>query len=266
MPAVTMALTMLHAGGKFGGGGYKVSGGLHGVGVSVVNALSSRLVVEVKNRGHLWRQSFQLGVPGRRRSSRSAPLEPGEGTGTTVRYWASEEIFETTTYSLETITNRIREMAFLNKGLEIVVRDERPSAEGVADAVEDDTVANAVDQTTRRDPPRPRRGGIERTFKYDRGLVDYVEHLNRRKDKANPTVISFEAETAPTRPSTHMSLEMAMQWNTSYTESVHTFANTINTHEGGTHEEGFRVGADHPGQPLGRGVGPDQEARGPRLR
>ena len=237
MPAVTMALTMLHAGGKFGGGGYKVSGGLHGVGVSVVNALSSRLVVEVKNRGHLWTQSFQLGDPdGPLEQVR--PLEPGEGTGTTVRYWASEDIFETTTYNLETITNRIREMAFLNKGLEIVVRDERPSAEGVADAVEDDTVSNAVDQTTDA-IHRAESGGIERTFKYERGIVDYVEHLNRRKDKANPTVINFEADS-PDEASTHMSLEMAMQWNTSYTESVHTFANNINTHEGGTHEEGFR--------------------------
>ena len=237
MPAVTMALTMLHAGGKFGGGGYKVSGGLHGVGVSVVNALSSRLVVEVKNRGHLWTQSFQLGDPdGPLEQVR--PLEAGEGTGTTVRYWASEDIFETTTYNLETITNRIREMAFLNKGLEIVVRDERPSAEGVADAVEDDTVSNAVDQTTDA-IHRGESGGIERTFKYERGIVDYVEHLNRRKDKANPSVINFEADS-PDEASTHMSLEMAMQWNTSYTESVHTFANNINTHEGGTHEEGFR--------------------------
>ena len=237
MPAVTMALTMLHAGGKFGGGGYKVSGGLHGVGVSVVNALSSRLVVEVKNRGHLWTQSFQLGDPdGPLEQVR--PLEAGEGTGTTVRYWASEDIFETTTYNLETITNRIREMAFLNKGLEIVVRDERPSAEGVADAVEDDTVSNAVDQTTDA-IHRAEAGGIERTFKYERGIVDYVEHLNRRKDKANPSVINFEADS-PDEASTHMSLEMAMQWNTSYTESVHTFANNINTHEGGTHEEGFR--------------------------
>ncbi len=237
MPAVTMALTMLHAGGKFGGGGYKVSGGLHGVGVSVVNALSSRLVVEVKNRGHLWTQSFQLGDPdGPLEQVR--PLEAGEGTGTTVRYWASEDIFETTTYNLETITNRIREMAFLNKGLEIVVRDERPSAEGVADAVEDDTVSNAVDQTTDA-IHRAESGGIERTFKYERGIVDYVEHLNRRKDKANPSVINFEADS-PDEASTHMSLEMAMQWNTSYTESVHTFANNINTHEGGTHEEGFR--------------------------
>ena len=125
MPAVTMALTMLHAGGKFGGGGYKVSGGLHGVGVSVVNALSSTLQVDVRNRGYHWRQTFSLGEPDGPLEQLEA-LEPGDETGTTVTYWASDDIFETTTYSLETITNRIREYAFLNKGLEIIVRDERP--------------------------------------------------------------------------------------------------------------------------------------------
>ncbi len=239
MAAVTMALTMLHAGGKFGGGGYKVSGGLHGVGVSVVNALSSHLIVEVKNRGHLWRQSFSIGVPdGPLEQVR--PMEPGERTGTTVTYWASEEIFETTTYSLETITHRFREMAFLNKGLEIVVHDERPVADELLEAVEDDTVAHDVDQQGVDAIRKGEGGGLQRVFKYDRGLVDYVEHLNRRKDKANPTVISFEAET-PESVENHMSLEVAMQWNTSFTESVHTFANTINTHEGGTHEEGFRA-------------------------
>ncbi len=238
MPAVTMALTMLHAGGKFGGSGYKVSGGLHGVGVSVVNALSQKLIVDVKNRGHLWRQSFTLGVPdGELEDVR--PMEPGESTGTTVTYWASEDIFETTTYSLETITNRIREMAFLNKGLEIVIRDERPAAEELAEAVEDLTVSADVDQAGSDAIQRAAGGGIERIFKYERGLVDFVEHLNKRKDKANATVINFEAETAESIAS-HMSLELAMQWNTSFTESVHTFANTINTHEGGTHEEGFR--------------------------
>jgi DNA gyrase subunit B len=239
MPAVTMALTMLHAGGKFGGGGYKVSGGLHGVGVSVVNALSSHLIVEVRNRGHLWRQSFSIGVPdGPLEQVR--PMEPGEETGTTVTYWASEEIFETTTYSLETITNRFREMAFLNKGLEIVVHDERPVADEVLEAVGDETIANDVDQGGADAIQPSEGGGLQRVFKYDRGLVDYVEHLNRRKEKANPTVISFEAET-PESVENHMSLEVAMQWNTSFTESVHTFANTINTHEGGTHEEGFRA-------------------------
>ncbi len=237
MPAVTMALTMLHAGGKFGGGGYKVSGGLHGVGVSVVNALSTHLHVEVRNRGHLWRQTFTLGVPdGELEQVR--PMEDGERTGTTVTWWASEDIFETTTYNLETITNRIREMAFLNKGLEIVVRDEREHADDLAEAVGDSTIDPSVDQGG-TDAIKRTDAGLERVFKYDRGLVDYVEHLNRRKDKANPTVISFEAES-PESSGAHMSLEVAMQWNTSFTESVHTFANAINTHEGGTHEEGFR--------------------------
>ncbi len=237
MPAVTMALTMLHAGGKFGGGGYKVSGGLHGVGVSVVNALSTTLVVDVRNRGHLWRQTFSLGVPDADLQE-IRPMEAGERTGTTVTWWASEDIFETTTYNLETITNRIREMAFLNKGLEIVIRDERESADELADAVEDGTIDASIDQAT-PDGIKKTTTGLERVFKYDRGLVDYVEHLNRRKDKANPTIISFEAET-PDNSGAHMSLEVAMQWNTSFTESVHTFANAINTHEGGTHEEGFR--------------------------
>jgi DNA gyrase subunit B len=239
VPAVTLALTQLHAGGKFGGGGYKVSGGLHGVGVSVVNALSSTLVVEVKNRGHLWRQSFTLGDPdGELEQVRR--LEKDERTGTTVTFFASDEIFETTSYSFETVTTRLREMAFLNKGLEIVVRDERPHADEIADAVEDATIDPEVDQTGVDGIRRGQTGGLERTFRYDRGLVDYVEHLNRRKQPANPTIIDFEAETPPDVEK-HMSLEIAMQWNTGFTESVHTFANTINTHEGGTHEEGFRA-------------------------
>jgi DNA gyrase subunit B len=239
LPALTLALTVLHAGGKFGGGGYKVSGGLHGVGVSVVNALSTRVVAEVKNRGHLWRQSFSIGVPdGDLEQVR--PLEDGERTGTTISFWASPEIFETTTYSLETITSRIREYAFLNKGLEIVVRDERPQAAEIADAVEDETVDAAVDSAGHDALKKAAGGGTEQVFRYDRGLVDYVEHINRKKQAANPSIISFEAET-PDKVENHMSVEVAMQWNTTYTESVHTFANTINTHEGGTHEEGFRA-------------------------
>ncbi|CAN5299307.1 DNA topoisomerase (ATP-hydrolyzing) subunit B [soil metagenome] len=233
IPAVTMALTMLHAGGKFGGGGYKVSGGLHGVGVSVVNALSSTLQVDVWNRGHHWRQTFSLGEP-------NGPLEqleqlgPDDGTGTTVTFWPSEDIFETTTYSLETITHRMREMAFLNKGLEIVIRDEREHAGEIAEGVED--AAEEASGRTAGDDLHADGDALEQRFKFDRGLVDYVEHLNRRKDHAHPSVIEFEAEL----PESGMSLEVAMQWNTTYTESVHTFANTINTHEGGTHEEGFR--------------------------
>ncbi|WP_309648811.1 DNA topoisomerase (ATP-hydrolyzing) subunit B [Nocardioides sp.] len=238
MPALTMALTMLHAGGKFGGGGYKVSGGLHGVGISVVNALSTKVIAEVRNRGHEWRQTFSIGVPDGPLEQVRA-MEPGERTGTTITYYASPEIFETTSYTLETISNRIREMAFLNKGLEIVVHDERPAADDLVDAVHDGTVEADVDSAGHDAMRKAEGGGLVQVFKYDRGLVDYVEHLNRRKDKANPTVISFEAET-PASVENHMSLEVAMQWNTSFTESVHTFANTINTHEGGTHEEGFR--------------------------
>jgi DNA gyrase subunit B len=239
LPALTLALTVLHAGGKFGGGGYKVSGGLHGVGVSVVNALSSTLTAEVRNRGHLWRQTFTVGVPdGELEQVR--PMEPGESTGTSITYYPSPDVFETTTHSLETITARIREYAFLNKGLEIVVRDERPAADDLVDAVQDGTVDREVDQAGADSIHKSEGGGLERVFKYDRGLVDYVEYLNRSKQPANPTVISFEAETADASGN-HMSLEVAMQWNTTFSESVHTFANTINTHEGGTHEEGFRA-------------------------
>ena len=236
MPALTMALTMLHAGGKFGGGGYKVSGGLHGVGISVVNALSTTLIAEVKNRGHLWRQSFSLGTPdGDLAEVRE--MEPGERTGTTITFYASPEIFDTTVYSLETITNRLREMAFLNKGIEIVVRDERKQSEHILESAQDDGPVNPEDPDAITEGEG---GALERRFKFDRGLVDYVEHLNRRKDKSNPTIINFDA-TSPDSSDNEMSLELAMQWNTSYQESVHTFANNINTHEGGTHEEGFRA-------------------------
>ena len=209
IPAVTLALTVLHAGGKFGDGGYKVSGGLHGVGVSVVNALSSSLTVDIYRDDHHWRQSFALGDP-------TGPLEQLEATdrtGTTVEFYASKEIFETTTYSYETLATRFREYAFLNKGLTITITDERP-----------DHVDENGEQLTD-------------TFRYDAGLIDYVTFLMGTKDAIHPTVIAVEAHA----PSQHMGLEVAMQWNTSFNESVHTFANTINTHEGGTHEEGFRA-------------------------
>src|SRR5688572_10955336 len=217
LPALTLALTVLHAGGKFGGGGYKVSGGLHGVGVSVVNALSSRLTAEVRNRGHLWRQSFTIGVPDAD-IEQVRSMEPGESTGTTITYYASPDVFETTTYSLETITARIREYAFLNKGLEIVVRDERPAADDLVDAVQDGTVDPEIDQDGADSIQKSAGGGLQRVFKYDRGLVDYVEYLNRSKQPANPTVISFEAET-PDAAGNGMSLEVAMQWNTTFSES-----------------------------------------------
>jgi len=215
-PAVEVVLTTLHAGGKFGGEGYAVSGGLHGVGVSVVNALSKRLLVEVRRDGWVWTQWY----------TGSRPAEPlqrqgrTEETGTTVTYWVDPDIFDTIDYSFETLTTRLREMAFLNRSLEIIIRDERADAEDVPDGVEE-----------------TRKGPVERRFKYDGGIIDYVAHLNGSKEPTHRTVIAFESEDKGVRAS----LEIAMQWNTGFTESVHTFANTINTHEGGTHEEGFRA-------------------------
>ncbi|MGO4254901.1 DNA topoisomerase (ATP-hydrolyzing) subunit B [Marmoricola sp. RAF53] len=243
IPAATLALTVLHAGGKFGGGGYKVSGGLHGVGSSVVNALSTKLHLEVKNRGFLWEQEFSLGTPDYD-LRQVRPLEDGERTGTTVTWWASEDIFETTDYTLETISTRFREMAFLNKGLRIELRDARPKAEEIAEAVEDGTVeeAEGVAEAASEIHATAVDGhlALEQVFQYERGLADYVDFLNRRKTPIS-TIISAEAETASDVPNP-MSLEIAMQWqSSSYNESVHTFANTINTPEGGTHEEGFRA-------------------------
>ncbi len=230
--AVTLVLTELHAGGKFGGGGYKVSGGLHGVGSSVVNALSSRLDVEVRNAGYRWTQSFRYGVP----DAELERHEETEDTGTTITFWPAADIFETVEFSFETISSRFREMAFLNKGLEIVVRDERAAAEQLADAVADATVVQPAEEVADDTLVASSGGGMERRFCYQDGLVDFVKHLNSTKDPVHRTVIDFEA----VNDEVGMSLEVAMQWNTSYTESVHTFANTINTHEGGTHEEGFR--------------------------
>jgi DNA gyrase subunit B len=221
-PALEVIMTVLHAGGKFGGSGYKVSGGLHGVGISVVNALSTLVDVEVARDGYLWRQSYKYGVP-------EGPVERGESTdttGTTTTFWAADDIFETTVYDFETLSSRLREMAFLNKGLAIMLRDERPQA--VDTGAEEDV---DVDE-----PAGPR----EVTYKYDNGLVDYVAHLNRGKDSIHPTVIELEA-LSNGNSEQPMSFEVAMQWNAAFTESVHTFANTINTHEGGTHEEGFRA-------------------------
>ncbi|EST37449.1 DNA gyrase subunit B [Streptomycetaceae bacterium MP113-05] len=209
-PAVEVVLTVLHAGGKFGGGGYAVSGGLHGVGVSVVNALSSRLAVEVRTDGFRWTQDYKLGVP-------TAPLAKNEATeesGTTVTFWADGDIFETTDYSFETLARRFQEMAFLNKGLTISLRDERK------EHVDEEGNQNAV------------------RFHYEGGISDFVKHLNSRKGElVHPTVIDFEAEDAERK----ISVEIAMQWNSQYSEGVYSFANTIHTHEGGTHEEGFRA-------------------------
>jgi DNA gyrase subunit B len=211
---VEVVLTVLHAGGKFGGGGYAVSGGLHGVGSSVVNALSQRLEVAVKRQGHEWTQSYTVGVP-------DAPLAKGravEGTGTTITFWPSADIFETVEFDYETLRTRFQQMAFLNKGLRITITDERAHPET------DDQPAS-----------EPRHD----EFLYEKGLVDYVEHLNATKkaDVVHPEIIAFESEDTERT----IALEVAMQWTTAYSESVHTYANTINTHEGGTHEEGFRA-------------------------
>ena len=202
-PAVEVVLTVLHAGGKFGGGGYAVSGGLHGVGASVVNALSTTLSVEVHREGHIWRQNYSIGVP-------DAPLEKGEKTdrtGTTIRFTPSPEIFETVEFDYETLRARFQQMCFLNKGLKINLLDERD--------------------------------GRNDTYHYERGLADYVEYLNSAKkvETVHDEIISIETENKEKS----LSVEIAMQWTTGYNEGVHTYANTINTHEGGTHEEGFRA-------------------------
>jgi DNA gyrase subunit B len=215
---VEVVLTILHAGGKFGGGGYAVSGGLHGVGSSVVNALSSRLDVEVHRQGHVWRQSYRNGVP-------QAPLEQGEAsdrTGTIITFWPSPDTFETVEFDYETLRTRFQQMAFLNKGLRISITDERaPEVEPVEGEVDEETA------------PR------SEVFLYERGLTDYVHYLNSAKkaEVVHDEIISFESEDTDRK----IALEVAMQWTTSYNESVFTYANTINTHEGGTHEEGFRA-------------------------
>ncbi|MFG2990754.1 DNA topoisomerase (ATP-hydrolyzing) subunit B [Streptomyces sp. NPDC048257] len=220
-PALEVVLTVLHAGGKFGGGGYAVSGGLHGVGVSVVNALSTKVAVEVKTDGHRWTQDYKLGVP-------TAPLAKNEETaetGTSVTFWADGDIFETTEYSFETLSRRFQEMAFLNKGLTLTLTDERESAKATVGA--DDPDADAAEP-------------VARTVKYhyEGGIVDFVKYLNSRKGELiHPTVIDVEAEDKERM----LSVEIAMQWNSQYTEGVYSFANTIHTHEGGTHEEGFRA-------------------------
>ncbi|MEU9239145.1 DNA topoisomerase (ATP-hydrolyzing) subunit B [Streptomyces shenzhenensis] len=219
-PAIEVVLTVLHAGGKFGGGGYAVSGGLHGVGVSVVNALSTKVAVEVRTDGHRWTQDYKLGVP-------TAPLAKHEETGesgTSVTFWADPDIFETTEYSFETLSRRFQEMAFLNKGLTIRLTDEREQAKAVAGADEAGADEKAEVKTV--------------TYHYEGGIVDYVKYLNSRKgDVVHPTIIDLEAEDRDKS----LSLEVAMQWNTGYSEGVYSFANIIHTHEGGTHEEGFRA-------------------------
>ena len=208
-PALEIVMTVLHAGGKFGDGGYSVSGGLHGVGISVVNSLSTRLDVEVQRDGSFWTQNYILGVP-------QIPVTKGEATtstGTTVTFYPSSEIFETTDFSFETLSTRFREMAFLNKGLILSLTDNR---------------TGHVDETG---------NPISVRYHFEGGIIDFVKHLNTTKGEFHKSIISFEAEDKKQK----IALEIAMQWNDGFSESVYTFANTINTQEGGTHEEGFRT-------------------------
>ncbi|MGM7647222.1 DNA topoisomerase (ATP-hydrolyzing) subunit B [Nocardia sp. JW2] len=229
IPTVEVVMTQLHAGGKFDSDAYAVSGGLHGVGISVVNALSSKLEAEIDNDGYHWTQVYKDSKPGK-----LVQGEPTDRTGTTIRFWADPEIFETTTYNFETVARRLQEMAFLNKGLTITLTDERVSDSEVTDEVvsetaeapkhADEVAAQAVEHKVKT-----------RTYHYPGGLVDFVRHINRTKSAIHNSVVGF------TGKGTGHELEVAMQWNSGYSESVHTFANTINTHEGGTHEEGFRA-------------------------
>jgi DNA gyrase subunit B len=235
-PAVEVVLTTLHAGGKFDGESYAVSGGLHGVGAAVVNALSTRMEVEIRRDGRVWTQEYVRSVP--------SPLQEGaatDETGTTVAFWADGGIFtETTTYSYETLHRRLQEMAFLNRGLSITLRDER------AEAGPDGAV-------------------VEETFHYPGGLEDFVRHLNASRTPVHATTIGFTDEAAGTEEAGgagRLSVEVAMQWTDAYTESVYTFANTINTHEGGTHEEGFRSALTRVVNDWARGKGHLKEKDG----
>ncbi len=204
-PAIELVFTTLHAGGKFDGKSYAVSGGLHGVGSSVVNALSTRLEAEVRRNGHVWRQSYTWRGP----ESELQQGEETEATGTLIRFWPDPDIFEVTEWNFETLSRRMQEMAFLNRGLAITLRDERPDH------------SNGEPHVVR--------------YHYEGGIEDFVRYINARKDAVHESVVYFDDHTEG------MSVEIAMQWNSSYAESVHTFANTINTAEGGTHEEGFRA-------------------------
>jgi DNA gyrase subunit B len=232
VPTIDVVMTQLHAGGKFGGedSGYTVSGGLHGVGVSVVNALSTRLEATVLRDGYEWFQYYDRSVPG-------VLKQGGESkkTGTTIRFWADPDIFETTVYDFETVARRLQEMAFLNKGLTIDLIDERVTADEVTEEVVSDTAdapKSAGEVEAEAKAPQKVK---HRSFHYPDGLVDYVKHINRTKTPIQQSIIAFDGK-GPGHE-----IEIAMQWNAGYSESVHTFANTINTHEGGTHEEGFRA-------------------------
>ena len=245
-PTVQVVMTQLHAGGKFDSESYAVSGGLHGVGISVVNALSTRVEAEIVRDGHVWFQNFTNAVPEDLVKGKKA-----RGSGTTIRFWPDPEIFETTEFNFDTIARRLREMAFLNKGLTITLTDKRVSeeeleAEALAEQAEKESAAlvgadaedgdngdaaeGAEDQVTKAKKRREKK----KVYHFPNGLQDYVEALNKSKTSIHPSIISFDAGGEGHE------VEIAMQWNSGYSESVHTFANTINTIEGGTHEEGFR--------------------------
>jgi DNA gyrase subunit B len=228
-PTVEVVMTILHAGGKFGGGGYAVSGGLHGVGISVVNALSSRVDTEVRRQGHVWRMSF---ADGGKPQGGLVKGERTDETGTTQTFYPDASIFESTEFDFETLRARFQQMAFLNKGLRITLTDER---QAVKDPSEDDDLDLDIIPTEGEVPAEFHTV----VYQYNDGLLDYVKHLNSGKkvDVVHEDVIAFETEDTER----HIALEMAMQWTNAYSESVHTYANTINTHEGGTHEEGFRA-------------------------
>lgn len=231
-PTVQVVMTQLHAGGKFDSESYAVSGGLHGVGISVVNALSTRVEADIKRDGKHWYQNFTNAIP-----EELVAGGPAEGTGATVRFWPDPEVFETTVFSFELIARRLQEMAFLNKGLTITLTDKRASEEEIeletlAEEIAEGDPETAVEAAEEKAVKKKEK---KKTFYYPNGLQDYVEHLNKSKTAIHPTIISLEVKGE------NLEVEVAMQWNSGYAQSVHTFANTINTIEGGTHEEGFRA-------------------------
>lgn len=250
-PTVQVVMTQLHAGGKFDSESYAVSGGLHGVGISVVNALSTRVEADIKRDGHHWLQNFTMAVPDELIKGGNA-----RGTGTTVRFWPDGDIFETTTFKFDTIARRLQEMAFLNKGLTITLTDKRVTdeeleLEALAEAGEsaeliggdsfDDAAVDAADtdaeatEVAEADTKKAAKREKKKVFYYPDGLTDYVRSLNKSKQAIHPTIISFDDKRDVEE------VEVAMQWNSGYSQSMHTFANTIATIEGGTHEEGFRA-------------------------
>ncbi|MBP3088272.1 DNA topoisomerase (ATP-hydrolyzing) subunit B [Corynebacterium sp. sy017] len=238
-PTVQVVMTQLHAGGKFDSDSYAVSGGLHGVGISVVNALSTRVEADIKRDGKHWYQNFTNAVP-------DDLVEGGNarGTGTTIRFWPDAEIFETTEFSFDTIARRLQEMAFLNKGLTMTLTDQRATEEeieleAIADAAAADQGAELASLEDLDEQADSNQAVVKKekkkTFYYPNGLEDYVSFLNKSKSAIHPSIVSFDAK------GDGLEVELAMQWNSGYSQSVHTFANTINTIEGGTHEEGFRA-------------------------